>query len=129
MMDWSFLIALAVVGGFLFLWRRERDTAQAANERLARDTRLYQSIKTGMREYRWRNSEQPFWKEKHGEKLFETAHLAAYYVDHAAESRVGFYFKDLDEYGLYGLFAHDGEFESYYRTDLTFQKEEVLAIE
>jgi hypothetical protein len=127
-MDWSFLIVLAVAGGF-FLWRRERDTAQAANERLARDTRLYQHIKTGMREYHWRNNEQPFWKENHGEKLFETAHLSAFHVDHAAERRVGFYFKDLDEYGLYGIFSDDGVFESYYRTDLTFRKEEVLAIE
>jgi hypothetical protein len=38
---------------------------------------------------------------------------------------VGFYFKDLDEYGLYGFFAGEGEefFESYYRSDSTFQQE------
>jgi hypothetical protein len=35
---------------------------------------------------------------------------------------------DHDEYGLYGFFAGNGDefFESYYRTDRTFQKEEML---
>jgi hypothetical protein len=128
-MDWSFAIVLAIAGGF-FLWRQSKNTekAQAANERLDRDTRLYQNIKAGMREYHWREREQPLWKAKNGEKVFETAHLSAFHVDHFAESRVGFYFKDLDEYGLYGFFAGNGDefFESYYRTDRTFQKEEML---
>jgi hypothetical protein len=53
--------------------------------------------------------------------------LSAFRVNHFAESRVGFYFKDLDEYGLYCFFDGDGsEIESYYRTDRTFQKEEML---
>jgi len=30
--------------------------------------------------------------------LFETAHMVAYKVDHSAELRVGFYFKDLEVY-------------------------------
>jgi hypothetical protein len=81
-----------------------------------------------MREFNWREREQDFWKAKNGELLFETAHLSAFHVDHPAESRVGFYFKELDEYGLYGFFAGNGDefHESYYRTDRTFQKEEVL---
>ena len=129
-MDWSLITVLVLVGGF-FLWRQSKgaETAKAATARLARDTKLYRRIKEGMREYHWRGREQTFSSRsaKTGELLFETAHLSAFYVDHFAESRVGFYFKDLDEYGLYGFFYGDGsEFESYYRTDRTFQKEEML---
>lgn len=113
-------------GGF-FLWRQSKnaETAKVANERLEKDTQLYQHIKAGMREYNWRERDQDFWKAKNGELLFETAHLSAFHVSHFAESRVGFYFKDLDEYGLYGFFAGSGDefFESYYCTDRTFQEE------
>jgi hypothetical protein len=128
-MDWSVVIVLAIAGGF-FLWQRSKnaETAKVANERLEKDNRLYQHIKAGMREYHWRERDQPLWRATHGEKVFETAHLQAFHVSHFAESRVGFYFKDLDEYGLYGFFAGNGDdfIESYYRTDLTFQKEEML---
>ena len=128
-MDWSLLGLLALVGAF-FVWRSSKNAekAKAATERLDKDNRLYQHIKTGMREYHWRESKQNFWKAKNGELLFETAHLIAYRVDHFAESRVGFYFKDLNEYGLYGFFAGNGDefYESYYRTDSTFQEEGML---
>lgn len=125
-MDWSLLLLLGLVVGF-FLWRgsKKEEAAKVASDRLEKDTRLYQHIKAGMREYHWRERDQQFWKAKNGEKLFETAHLTAFCVSHFAESRVGFYFKDLDEYGLYGAFAgnDDDFFESYYRTDPTFQEE------
>ncbi len=51
--------------------------------------------------------------------------MRAYHVNHFAESRVGFYFKDLNEYGLYGFFAgnDDDYIESYYRSDETFKLE------
>jgi len=128
-MDWSLLIVLALVGVF-FLWRQSKNTekAKAANERLERDTRLYRNIKAGMREYHWRERENDFWRAKDGELLFETAHLSALCVSHFAESRVGFYFKDTEEFGLYGFFAgnDDDVFHSYYRTDRTFKKEEKL---
>ncbi|MCK1723459.1 hypothetical protein [Bradyrhizobium sp. 141] len=128
-MDWSLIAVLAIAGGFL-LWRQSKNAerAEAAKDRLARDNHLYQAIKAGMREYHWRERDHDFWKAKNGEKLFETAHLAAFRIDHFAESRVGFYFKDLDEHGLYSAFAGNGDelIESYYRTDGTFQQEGVL---
>lgn len=128
-MDWTLVVVLALAGVF-FLWRQSKNTekAKAANERLERDTRLYRNIKAGMREYHFREREQDFWRAKDGELLFETAHLSAFGVSHFAESRVGFYFKDTEEFGLYGFFAgnDDDVYHSYYRTDRTFQKEEML---
>ena len=128
-MDWTLVVVL-VLAAIFFLWRQSKNTekAKAAKERLERDTRLYRNIKAGMREYHFRQSKQDFWQAKDGELLFETAHLSAFSVSHVAESRVGFYFKDLEEYGLYGFFAgnDDDVFHSYYRTDRTFQKEEML---
>lgn len=128
-MDWSVWLVLAAAAAF-FLWRssKKEEVAKVASDRLEKDTRLYRNIKAGMREYHFREREQDFWKAKGGELLFETAHLSAFHVDHFVESRVGFYFKDMDEYGLYGFFAGNGDefHESYYRSDRTFQKEEVL---
>lgn len=128
-MDWSLVTVLALVGAF-FLWRHQKNTerAKVVSERLEKDTRLYRNIKAGMREYQFREREQNFWRAKDGELLFETAHMSAFCVSHFAESRVGFYFKDIEEFGLYGFFAgNDNDvFHSYYRTDRTFQKEEVL---
>lgn len=128
-MDWSVIVVLALVGIF-FMWRSSKNAekAEVASARLKRDTRLYQNIKKGMREYNFREVEGQFWKAKDGELLFDTAHLSAFHVEHFAENRVGFYFKDLEEYGLYGGFAGNGDefHESYYRTDRTLQKEEPL---
>jgi hypothetical protein len=128
-MDWSLLVVLALVGAF-FLWRHSKNAerAKAASDRLERDTRLYRNIKSGMREYDWHRREQKFRVAKDGELLFETPHLSAFHVSHFAESRVGFYFKDTEEFGLHGFFAgnDDDVYHSYYRTDRTFKKEEML---
>ncbi len=128
-MDWTTIALLVAVGGFL-LWRgnvseKDNERAEIARKRLERDNRLYQHIKAGMREYDWRRRDEKFTLRKDGELLFETAHMVVFNVSHFAEARVGFYFKDLEEYGLYGFFAgnDDEHFESYYRTDKTFQDE------
>lgn len=134
-MDGGLLLALAL-GVAFFLWRRSKasEAAKVASDRLERDTQLYRHIKTGLREYNWREREdedEKFSRAKNGELLFETAHLSAYHVDHSAEFRVGFYFKDIDEYGLYGVFAgyDDDVIASYYRTDRTFKEEQMLTSE
>lgn len=59
-----------------------------------------------MREYNWRQREENFWDVKDRGLLFETAHLSAFKVDQFAEFRVGFYFKDIREFGLYRLSIH-----------------------
>ncbi|WP_431015145.1 hypothetical protein [Bradyrhizobium pachyrhizi] len=116
-----------VLMGAFFLWRRSKaeESAKVANARLHRDTLLYEHIKAGKREYDWRRRDESIQARKDGELVFETAHMAAYNVSHFAESRIGFYFKDIDEYGLYGFFAGEpGEYyDSYYRTDSTFKEE------
>lgn len=131
-MDWT-TTALLVVGGGLLLWWNGRRTekneerAAVASSRLAKDQKLYDHIKAGMLEYEWRNRENKFWKAADGQLLFETAQMCAYHVDHFAESRVGFYFKGLEEFGLYGFFVgNDPDVDihhSYYRSDRTFQEE------
>src|SRR4051812_304017 len=105
-MDW-WLISLLLLGGAFFTWRSSKNSekAEAARETLAKDNRLYQHIKAAMREVNWREQNEGYRRRREGELLFEDAHVRAYHVDHFAESRVGFYFKDLDEYGLYGFFA------------------------
>ena len=125
-MDWSLIALLALAGAF-FLWRQSKsaERAKVANERLESDNRLYQHIKAGMREYDWQKRGQKFRIPKDGELLFENAHVSVFHVSHFAESRIGFYFKDIDEYGLYGFFAgnDDDVYHSYYRTDRTFKEE------
>jgi hypothetical protein len=131
---------IAVPVGAFILWRSQKhaEAAKVASAKLERDKLLYEHIKTGMREYDWRKREgqcedlfsRTRRKAKDGELLFETAHLSAFHVNHGPEYRVGFYFKDINEFGLYGLFVGNGDetITSYYRTDRTFQNEEhVLA--
>lgn len=125
-MDWLIWILLAL-GIFYFLRRSSNDEekAAAATARLAKDNRLYQQIKAGKREYEWHARERRFEIHKDGELLFENAHLQVFNVDHFAESRLAFYFKDSGEYGLYGFFAGNGDeyHESFYRTDRSFKQE------
>jgi hypothetical protein len=124
-MDWTILLLVAV--GAFFLWQhlKNKKAAQVASERLDRDTRLLQHIKSAKREYDSKNRDQPNQFHKHGDLVYETAHYSVFYVSHFAESRLGFYFKNIEEYGLCGFFAGEpGEYyDSYYRTDNTFQKE------
>ncbi|MFC0241844.1 hypothetical protein [Rhodopseudomonas telluris] len=124
-MEWSILVVLLV--GAFFWWRHTKniEAARVANERLDKDTRLLQHIKAGLRELERKRREEGLTFSKDGKLLLETPHMAAYKVSHFAESRTGFYFKDINEYGLHGFFAGEpGEyFDSYYRTDSTFKKE------
>jgi len=119
------LVLVLIVGGF-FLWRFSRQTAQASQ--VEKDIRLYEHIQNGMREYDLRTQKETFREPKNGQLLFETAKMSAFHVDHPIQTRVGFHFKDINEFGLYGFLEGDGdEFqESYYRSDRAFVKEELL---
>jgi hypothetical protein len=115
--------------GAYFLWqhRKRTELAKQANVRLDRDTRLLQHIKSAKREYDFQKRDTIEFP-KDGELVFETAHYSIYKVRHFAESRLGFHFKDIEEYGLYGVFAGEpGEYyDSYYRTDSAFKTEQRL---
>ena len=126
-MEWGILIAIAI--GF-FLWRQSKDKekAEAATKTINQDTRLYQAIKAAKREYDWYMKDRKHEWHREGELLFENAHACVYHVEHFAEYRLGFYFKDLNEFGLYGIFVGNESdiYENYYRTDSTFKKEGFL---
>ena len=128
MSEWALFLLLAV--GAFFYWQHKRNSERSviANERLDRDTQLFRAIKSAKREYEFYTRDQPYKFHEDGELVYETPHYAVYNVRHFAESRLSFYFRDTEEYGLYGFFAgNPGEyFDSYYRTDNTFQKEQSL---
>jgi hypothetical protein len=124
-MEWTILLLVAVGGFFLWQHSKNKKAAQIVNDRLDRDTRLLQHIKSAKREYDFQNRSGNFDFRKDGELVYETAHYSVFNVNHFAESRLGFYFKDIEEYGLYGFFAGEpGEYyDSYYRSDKTFKTE------
>ncbi len=128
-MDWWILIAIAVVAFFAWKQKRYLDGQKIVKARLERDKRLLQHIKMAKREYEFSKRDQPSQIHKNGELLYETAHYSVFNVTHFAESRLGFHFKDIEEYGLYGFFAGGpGEYyDSYYRSDASFKIEGRLA--
>jgi hypothetical protein len=139
-MDPLIIFGGLALGSYL-LWKYNKDknekekSEKIASVRLQRDKKLYENINRGMRELRWMRQKShrltDALSQKHGDVLFENADMIAYRLKHFAEYRVGFYFKDLDEHGIYSLFVgnEDDEYESYYRTDRTFEKEEWLYYE
>ena len=59
----------------------------------------------------------------------ETRLFDVYRVQHYAEIRHGFHFKDTDEYALYGVFYADNRdepYRSYFRSNRTFEDETLL---
>jgi hypothetical protein len=127
-MDWWILLIVAIGAYFLWQHRKRTEMAKKANARRDRDTQLLQHIKSAKREYDFQKRDEPINFPKDGELVFETAHYSIYKVNHFAESRLGFHFKDIEEYGLYGFFAGEpGEYyDSYCRTDSAFKTEQTL---
>ncbi|WP_425989913.1 hypothetical protein [Afipia sp. DC4300-2b1] len=61
------------------------------------------------------------------EQLFENGEIAVYRVYDVAESVHGIWFKDTNEYALFSVFYGDDKtYDSFYRSDRTFEKREVL---
>ena len=127
--DWTIILLVLAIGGFT-IWRLSKATDQRtfASDKLQNDVRLYERIQSGMQDYDARTQKEGFRDAKNGQLLFETAKMAVFHVDHPVQNRVGFYFKDMNEYGLYGFVAGEGDDfqESYYRSDSAFIKEELL---
>ncbi|UPK15811.1 hypothetical protein IVA93_37530 (plasmid) [Bradyrhizobium sp. 155] len=62
-----------------------------------------------------------------GSQLYESAEIAVFKLYDVAEVVKGFWFKDTNEYGVHSVFyGDDKSYESFYRSDRTFEKREVL---
>jgi hypothetical protein len=98
--------------------------------RQVRDTKFKQRLKQAVREFTAaRKSELTDFQIPDGNKLFESAEMAVHKLYDIAESMEGFWFKDANEYGIYSVFYGDAigdVHESFYRSDRTFEKREVL---
>src|SRR5689334_11714247 len=102
--NWPIILTVLVIGAFV-IWRLSKATDQrsVASNKLQDDVRLYERIQSGMQEYDSRTLKEGFRGAKNGQLLFETANMSAFHVEHEIQNRVGFYFKDINEYGLYGF--------------------------
>lgn len=64
-----------------------------------------------------------------GGMLYESRNIAVYKLQDYAESMEGYWFKDTNEYGVHSSFyddERDKSYESWYRSDRTFEKRESL---
>jgi hypothetical protein len=134
-MDPWTIFTIVLVGGYL-IWlhlknKKAEEKAQIAKETLRREQKLYENIKKGMREFLWWMQQgdnlEKHKNAQHREVLFENADLVAYKVNpDYEEGRIGFYFKETGDYGMFGIFYGNGDerHESYYRTNKTFDKTE-----
>jgi hypothetical protein len=100
--------------------------------RKIKDTKFKQRLDTAIAEfYAFKTARGLSRSDEPGESpfIYETGTLAVRYVPHFAESRTGFYFKDTDEYALYGVFladSRDEPYRSFYRSDANFEAENYI---
>lgn len=126
-MDITLTSLITLFIGIFVYWRHKKveELAIKAKERMKKDTILYNYIRKGIREYEWfvRDDFTKWLDYKDKEIILENAHFIVYKLDHFAEFRLGFYIKEINDYGIYGSFD---EFKKYYRTDSSFTNEESL---
>lgn len=134
-MDPSTVIFLLIFGAFIFLgYKKDKEKKEKAQNIIARDNKLYANIQRGKREYDWRQNQENYRnllkQPQHRSLLFENADMIAFNLEHFAEFRIGFYFKDINEYGIYSFFVGNDPdidvFETLYRSDAEFKKEQIL---
>jgi len=98
--------------------------------RQMKDTKFKQRLKQAVREFNVaRSSKLTDFQLPDGDKLYESAEMAVFKLYDVAESMEGYWFKDTNEYGIHSAFYGDdiGDVhESFYRSDRTFEKREVL---
>ncbi len=96
-----------------------------------KDTKFKQRLEAAIREFFCYTSAKSLSRLDVNAKgwIYETDVFAACYVSHYAENRYGFYFKDTNEFGLYGIFFADGRdepYRSFLRSDAKFEAEKCL---
>lgn len=93
-----------------------------------KDTRFKQRFERAVSEFFDRGEIMPLVIPS-GSVVYETRILAVYHIDHFAENRYGFHFKDTSEFGLYSSFyddERDKTYERFYRSDRKFEAETYL---
>lgn len=92
------------------------------------DTKFKERLKQAVREFAAaQRSKETDFQLADGTTLYESGEMAVYRLYDIAELVEGFWFKDTNEYGVHSVFyGHDKSYESFYRSDRTFQKREVL---
>jgi len=100
----------------------------AGYTRQVKDAKFKERLKQAVKQFQAaRETQLSDWQLPDGEKLYEAAEIAVYRVDDIAETVKGIWFKDTNEYGIYSVFYGDEKaYESFYRSDRTFQKRDVL---
>ncbi|WP_018321647.1 hypothetical protein [Bradyrhizobium sp. WSM2793] len=93
-----------------------------------KDAKFKERMKQAVREFNAsRGGKLTDFQLADGSQLYESAEIAVYKLYDIAESVEGFWFKDTNEYGIHSMFyGDDKSYESFYRSDRTFEKREVL---
>lgn len=96
--------------------------------RKVKDSKFKERLKQAVREFNAaRRSALSDFQLSDGGQLYESAEIAVYKLHDIAELVEGFWFKDTNEYGIHSVFyGDDKSYESFYRSDRTFEKREVL---
>ena len=96
--------------------------------RKVKDSKFKERLKQAAREFNAaRRSALSDFHLSDGSQLYESAEMAVYKLYDIAEIVEGFWFKDTNEYGVHSVFyGDDKSYESFYRSDRTFEKREVL---
>ncbi|UPK23440.1 hypothetical protein [Bradyrhizobium sp. 131] len=93
-----------------------------------KDSKFKERLKQAVREFNAaRRSALSDFQLSDGSQLYESAEIAVFKLYDVAEVVKGFWFKDTNEYGVHSVFyGDDKSYESFYRSDRTFEKREVL---
>lgn len=96
--------------------------------RQVKDTKFKERLKLAVGEFSAvRRSQAIDFKIPDSSMVYETAEMAVYKLYDIAELMEGFWFKDTNDYGIHSVFyGDDKSYESFYRSDRTFEKREVL---
>ncbi|WP_407157692.1 hypothetical protein [Bradyrhizobium sp. STM 3557] len=98
--------------------------------RKVKDSKFKERLKQAVREYDIaRFAKTTSFDTPDGDKVYESRDLAVYKLYDVAESMEGYWFKDTNEYGIHSALYADEPgkvYESWYRSNRTFEKRDIL---
>jgi hypothetical protein len=118
-------------------WRRQMPMLSKKEEehlygyvRKVKDSKFKERLKQAVREYRIATVSKPInFETPDGGNVYENRDIAVYKLYDVAENMEGYWFKDTNEYGIHSVFYGDEAgkvYESWYRSDHTFETREIL---